>query len=112
MKQEYSNSNGFDNSHMTWNSSEVTSIEREMLLGNLNYINNKAISNWTKGVLTFLTVLIPGIGQIIGLIVGMVFRSDEAKDKRFFGNVLIAISIITFSILAFLWLKWRYLFNF
>ena len=78
-----------------------------MLLGNLNYINSKAISNWTKGVLTFLTVLIPGIGQIIGLIAGLVFLSDEAKDKRSFGSVLIAISIITFSILAFLWFLFK-----
>ncbi len=99
MNQEYSNNNVFD--------SEVTSVEREMLLGNLNYINSKAISNWTKGVLTFLTVLIPGIGQIIGLIAGLVFLSDEAKDKRSFGSVLIAISIITFSILAFLWFLFK-----
>ncbi len=99
MNQEYSNNNVFD--------SEVTSVEREMLLGNLNYINSKAISNWTKGVLTFLTVLIPGIGQIIGLIAGLVFLSDEAKDKRSFGSVLIAISIITFSVLAFLWFLFK-----
>ncbi len=106
MKQEF-DIDGLDNSNMTWNSSEVTSIEREMLLGNLNYINSKAISNWTKGVLTFLTVLIPGIGQIIGLIAGLVFLSDETKDKRSFGTFLITISVITFSILACLWLKWK-----
>ncbi len=107
MKQECSNNEGFDNSHLTWNSNEVTSLEREMLLGNLNYINNKVISNWTKGVLTVLAVLIPVLGQIIGLIAGMVFLSDEAKDKRSFGTVLIAVSIMTFCALAFLWLNWR-----
>ncbi|AEY66736.1 hypothetical protein [Clostridium sp. BNL1100] len=107
MNQEYSNNKGFDNNHLTWDSSEVTSLEREMLLGNLNYINSKVISNWTKGVLTVLTVLIPVLGQIIGLIAGMVFLSDEAKDKRSFGTVLIAVSIMTFCTLAFLWLNWR-----
>ncbi|WP_024831488.1 hypothetical protein [Ruminiclostridium josui] len=112
MKQECDNSSGFDNSCLTWNNSEVTSVEREMLLGNLNYISSKVISNWTKGVLTILTVLIPIIGQIIGLITGMVFLYDEAKEKRSFGFVLIAVSIITFCALAFLWLKWRGILNF
>lgn len=108
MKQEHSNNNkGYDDSSLAWNSSEVTSLEREMLLGNLNYINNKVISNWTKGVLTSLTVLIPVLGQFIGLIAGMVFVTDEAKDKRWFGFVLMAVSIITFCTLALLWLNWR-----
>ncbi len=107
MKQEHSNNNGYDDSSLTWNSSEVTSLEREMLLGNLNYINNKVISNWKKGVLTSLTVLIPVLGQFIGLIAGVVFVSDEAKDKRWFGFVLMAVSIITFCTLALLWLNWR-----
>ncbi|ACL76507.1 hypothetical protein [Ruminiclostridium cellulolyticum] len=107
MKQEYSNNSGFDNSHITWNSSEVTSIEREMLLENLNYINSKPVSNWIKGLLTVLAVLIPGIGQIFGLVVGMLFVSDKVKEKRFFGMVLIAVSVVMFSILLFLWLKWR-----
>lgn len=94
------------NSHMPWNNNEVSSLEREMLLGNLNYSNSSAMSNWAKVVLTSITVLIPGLGQAVGLVTGMILAvNEEDKGKRSFGAALITVSIFTFFVMAVLWLK-------
>lgn len=80
---------------------QITNLERQMLLNN-NSITN--LSNWTKVMLTALAVLLPGIGQIIGVILGLVFvANDTDADRRSFGAALITVSVIAFVIAAVFW---------
>lgn len=61
--------------------------------------NITGMGNGAKVLLTVLTSVIPGIGQIIGAIMGMVFiSSNENKDKSSFGTSIIVSSIIMFIV--------------
>lgn len=91
-------------SQLCWMDRQVTSIERQLLLNNNVHVSANVLSNWTKVVLTSLSALIPGIGQIVGIIIGLVLVSNDTdNDKRTFGMALLTISIITFIIVFFFW---------
>lgn len=83
---------------------QVYNLEREMLLGKGVNDGNSPLSNWTKVFLTALSVILPGIGQIIGIIAGLVFVSnDTSSDRRSFGAALLTVSLIAFVIMAIFW---------
>ncbi len=83
---------------------QISTLERQMLLNYNNPQNITSLSNWTKVMLTALVVLIPGIGQIVGIIFGLVFiANDRDADRRSYGGALITVSIIAFVISAIFW---------
>jgi hypothetical protein len=83
---------------------QVYNLEREMLLGKSINDGNAPMSNWTKVFLTALAVILPGIGQIIGIIAGLVFVSNDTNsDKRTFGAALLTVSLIAFVLMAIFW---------
>ncbi len=82
---------------------QISNLERELLLNNRPICSN-FMSNWTKVILSALAVFIPGIGQLIGLIFGLVFISDDINaDKRSYGAALITVSIVAFIISTLFW---------
>lgn len=94
----------YSQSQLQWMNRQVSNLEREMLLNNNRVVNNNFTSNWTKVILSALAVIIPGIGQIIGLIVGLVFVSNDIDaDKRSFGAALLTVSVVSFIITACFW---------
>lgn len=85
------------------NYNQISFLERQMLLNN-NSLKIKTLSNWTKVMLTSLSVMVPGIGQIVGIISGLVFvANDTDADRRSFGAALITVSVIAFIIAAIFW---------
>ena len=83
---------------------QISYLERQMLLNNNNSLNIKTLSNWAKVMLTSMSVLVPGIGQIVGIILGLVFvANDRDADRRSFGAALITVSVIAFIIAAIFW---------
>ncbi|QNU68296.1 hypothetical protein EHE19_007780 [Ruminiclostridium herbifermentans] len=83
---------------------QISALERQMLLNYNNPLNVTSLSNWTKVMLTALVVLIPGIGQIVGIIFGLVFiANDRDADRRSYGGALITVSVISFIISAIFW---------
>lgn len=92
-------------SQLGWMNRQVRSLERELLLNNLNSLpSSRQISNWTKVILTAIACIIPGIGQIIGIILGLLYvSSDTNSDKRSFGAALLTVSIIAFTIISIFW---------
>jgi hypothetical protein len=83
---------------------QISTLERQMLLNYNNPLNITSLSNWTKVMLTAVVVLIPGIGQIVGIILGLVFiANDRDADRRSYGAALITVSVIAFIISAIFW---------
>ncbi|MCX7841600.1 MAG: zinc ribbon domain-containing protein [Clostridia bacterium] len=65
----------------------------------------KALSNGKKVFLTALSTIIPGFGQLAGLIAAIVFlNSDEDEDRKSFGQALMVSSLIVFAINLFVFL--------
>lgn len=59
----------------------------------------KTLSNGMKVFLTALYTIIPGLGQLAGIITAIVFiNSDDNEDKRSFGTALLVSSLIVFVI--------------
>jgi len=102
-KDDASQTYKYSQSQLQWMNRQVCNLERELLLNNSTAGNN-FISNWTKVILSALSVLIPGIGQIIGIIIGLVFVSDDINsDKRSFGAALLTVSVVAFIISVCFW---------
>lgn len=62
---------------------------------------SKGLSNGKKVLLTILCTLIPGFGQLAGIITSIVFINDQDNDKRSFGIALLVASLIFFVISCF-----------
>jgi len=104
VKDTVSQSFNYSQAQLQWMNRQVSNLERELLLNNNKVIDNNFISNWTKVILSTLTVIIPGIGQIIGIILGLVFVADDSNaDKRSFGAALITVSVVVFIISSVFW---------
>lgn len=98
-----SKSFNYSQNQLQWMNRQVNSLERELLLNN-RYVMPKQINNWTKVILTAVACILPGIGQIIGVIVGLILlSSDTDSDKRSFGAALLTISLIAFVIMSIFW---------
>ncbi|HOJ10173.1 MAG TPA: hypothetical protein PK733_06225 [Clostridiales bacterium] len=55
------------------------------------------LSNGMKVFLTVIASIIPGLGQVIGIIIAIVFmNSEEDPDRRSFGVALLVSSVIIF----------------
>ncbi len=93
------------NKQLLWTDLQVTSLERQLLLNNNNAaVGSGLMSNWTKVFLCALSVIIPGIGQIIGIIAGLVLVSNDSDpDKRTYGAALLTVSLIVFVIMLIFW---------
>ncbi len=82
----------------------VTGLERQLLLNNYAAVNANNLSNWSKVFLSALAVIIPGIGQLVGIIVGLVMvANDRDSDRRSYGAALLTVSILVFLIQLIFW---------
>lgn len=62
-----------------------------------NNYGHTPLSNGLKVFLTALFILIPGIGQLAGIITAIVFMNSEGdSDKKSFGVALLVLSLILF----------------
>ncbi len=87
-----------------WTQRQVTGLERELLLNNNCKTTTRSLSNWTKVFLCTLAVIIPGIGQIIGIISGIVMVSnDRDGDTRSYGAALLTASMVVFVFQLVFW---------
>jgi len=99
-----SQSYNYSQNQLEWMDRQVCKLERELLLNNNRAVNSNSMSNWTKVILSALAVAIPGIGQIIGIIVGLVFVSNDINaDKRSYGAALLTVSVVSFIVSAGFW---------
>ncbi len=101
----FSQSYNYSQQQLQWTDRQVTTIERQLLLNNYRAsASGSVLSNWTKVFLCTLSVIIPGIGQLVGLISGLVMISnDNDSDKRSYGAALLTVSIIIFVIQLIFW---------
>lgn len=100
MEQE----NNYGQNQAEWTNGQVSHLERQLLLNNNVAVDHNFMSNWIKVILSALSVFIPGIGQIVGIIIGLVFVSDDINaDKRSYGAALLTVSIIVFVITVIFW---------
>lgn len=62
------------------------------------------LSNGLKVLITVLCTVIPGIGQLAGIIISIIFMNMESDpDKRSFGYALMISSIILFFMTCIIW---------
>jgi hypothetical protein len=73
--------------------------------GNYSVKNNYSKSSLSNGMKVFITVIasvVPGLGQIVGIILAIIFmNSEDDLDKRSFGVALLISSLILFVIACF-----------
>jgi hypothetical protein len=101
VSQSYNNSQ----QQLLWADRQVTSLERQLLLNNCApAAGGKLMSNWAKVFLCALAVIIPGIGQIIGIIAGLIMVSNDSdSDRRSYGAALLTVSLIIFVMQLIFW---------
>lgn len=90
------------------NDIQMYNLERQLLLNNNTSYNRNLddapMSNWVKVTLSGIAVFIPGLGQILGIILGLVFVSDDvSSDKRSYGAALITVSVVAFVLSSLFW---------
>lgn len=62
----------------------------------------RPLSNGMKVFLTTLSAVVPGLGQLIGVICAIVFvNSEEDADRRSFGVALLVASVVLFMLSFF-----------
>ncbi|MCX7747250.1 MAG: hypothetical protein N2645_10220 [Clostridia bacterium] len=64
-------------------------------------LRKEALGNGLKVFWTTLSNVVPGIGQLAGIIVAIVYMNSEDDDRRSFGLALLTSSIIVFFIMLF-----------
>lgn len=57
-----------------------------------------SMSEGLKVFITFISLVIPVLGQIFGILIGIIFSSDADIQKKRFGKALIIANSILFSI--------------
>lgn len=61
----------------------------------------KPLSNAIKVFITSLACIIPGFGQLLGIIFAVIFMSDEQDgDRRSFGKALMVVSLVIFALIS------------
>lgn len=60
--------------------------------------DRSALSNGLKVFLTILFTMIPGIGQIAGIITAIVFMGSTDQDRKSFGVAILVASLIMFVV--------------
>ena len=62
------------------------------------HASDSDLSNGLKVFLTILSTTIPGLGQLIGIIISVVFINSEDPDRNSFGVALMIASLLLFVI--------------
>lgn len=63
--------------------------------------DKKQLSNAIKVFITVIACVIPGFGQLLGIIFAVVFMSDELdSDRRSFGKALMVACLVIFAFFA------------
>lgn len=77
-------------------SSEIQRVNKAAIKG---HIKKNTLSNGLKVFLTIISTIIPGLGQLVGIIISILFMNDEHdEDKRSFGIALLVASLVFFAI--------------
>jgi len=67
-------------------------------------IRKSRLSNGMKVFLTIISIIIPGLGQLAGIIISILFMNDENdEDRRSFGIALLVASLVFFVLSSFFW---------
>ena len=64
--------------------------------------SDKNLGNGLKVFLTIFCTVIPGLGQLVGVIIGAIFLASDDADKRSFGRAILIASLIFFLISFFM----------
>jgi len=98
-QNKQTNSSGY-NSYNNYNSSNYNTRRPDYSEDRQPYAPNggrQPLSNGLKVFLTVLFTLVPGIGQLAGIITAIVFMStEEDSDRRSFGVALLVSNLILF----------------
>lgn len=86
------------------NTDDNTDDSRYLCCGALNVqkiLYEKPLTNELKVFLTAVTVLFPGVGQILGVICSIIFmNSNNDLDRRSFGKALLITSLLMFVLVC------------
>jgi ribosomal protein L40E len=63
-----------------------------------NIVQENGLSNGAKVFLTVIFSVIPGIGQLAGIITAMILMSSDHSDRKSFGKALLVAGIIMFLV--------------
>lgn len=64
----------------------------------------KPLGNGKKVFITIISTIIPGIGQLIGVISSIILMNNQYdEDRRTFGTALLTASLIFFVVTCFFW---------
>jgi hypothetical protein len=73
--------------------------DKETISASNGYESRRPISNGMKVFLTVMSSIIPGLGQIIGVIIAIILiSSDNDQDRRSFGVALLIASVVIFVV--------------
>jgi hypothetical protein len=77
-------------------------INNEEIVNAFNRYENKSrLSNGMKVFLTVISSILPGLGQIIGVIAAIILiSSDNDRDRRSFGIALLIASMVIFVVVC------------
>jgi multisubunit Na+/H+ antiporter MnhG subunit len=65
----------------------------------------KDLGNGIKVFLTAVASVVPGVGQLIGVIAALIYmNAEEDADRNSFGRALLAASLIMFVLTCITWL--------
>lgn len=77
----------------TINNSAISSIDR--------FVSRNPLTNELKVLLTSITVVLPGLGQIIGIICAIIFMNAvDDQDRQSFGKALLVTALIMFVLVC------------
>lgn len=83
----------------TKNLEESSEIQRVNKTAIKEHVKKSTLSNGLKVFLTIISTVIPGLGQLAGIIISILFMNDEHdEDKRSFGIALLIASLVFFAI--------------
>lgn len=58
------------------------------------------MSNWRKVLLSIWVAVIPGIGPLMGMIIGSVLMTGQDEDRKSFGQALLGVSVFFLLLLC------------
>lgn len=88
--------------------SQIYNIQRNQVVLIDDTRVKKPLGNSLKVLFTVICTIIPGFGQLAGVIIGILFMNSEDEksgaDKKSFGLALIIASIVVFILTCIFWL--------
>lgn len=93
----YTSHNTYNSQHRPQNIPDHTSKQQA------SFSERSSPGNGLKVFITATATIIPGLGQLVGIIIAILFMNSENDDKRSFGVALMVTSLIVFLISCAIW---------